>query len=444
MNKLLLSSLLLAFSFFQAQKNLLNFEGVPFLKNQKWGIMNIKTKEFMIEPKYDRIGNFEKLSTNLYPYYNQDGKMGALFYGEVDNVLFKGEFIPAKYESIENIYNNGKYNGYVVYENNKAGLYNNKGELVIPVENERIYSKSKKNNDHWSELSSFYIVEKENNTFSSGIFDLEKKQFLIKQNYNISNLNWEVADSIVEKLKVEIYDYLLTDNKNQNYVVDYNFNLIKVNVKPDEYQQYGLKNQEGINTLRPILYGNPNYLDTKCETLDKKNYKTDKKNSYTLTNTCLFDYQIIVSKNEKKGLLAKKDADFKKPSLEPVFNEITTFSVAPSVYLITNEENGKHVKGLYRPKKTDYKTTHQEYFLEPSYQDIKNANNFIELTTHSGKKDFLFLHPENIILHKINASEILPVKNKDCSDCPPDIYKIIINQNLFFYMDGDGFLYYQK
>ena len=178
--------------------------------------------------------------------------------------------------------------------------------------------------------------------------------------------------------------------------------------------------------------------------MDKKNYKTDKKNSYTLTNTCLFDYQIIVSKNEKKGLLAKKDADFKKPSLEPVFNEITTFSVAPSVYLITNEENGKHVKGLYRPKKTDYKTTHQEYFLEPSYQDIKNANNFIELTTHSGKKDFLFLHPENIILHKINASEILPVKNKDCSDCPPDIYKIIINQNLFFYMDGDGFLYYQK
>ena len=258
MHKLLLSSFLLAFSFLQAQKNLLNSEGVPFLKGDKWGIMNIKTKELMIEPKYDNIESFEKLNTNLYRFYNENGKTGALFYGEVNGSLFKGELIPAKYDSIANIYNNGKFNGYLVYDKNKAGLYNNKGELVIPVENERIYSKSKKNNDHWSELSSFYIIEKESNTFSSGIFDLEKKQFLIKQNYNISNLNWEVADSIVEKLKVEIYDYLLTDNKNQNYVVDYNFNLIKVNVKPDEYQQYGLKNQEGINTLRPILYGNPN------------------------------------------------------------------------------------------------------------------------------------------------------------------------------------------
>lgn len=444
MNKLLFLSLLLSFSFLQAQKNLLNSEGVPFLKGDKWGIMNIKTKEFMIEPKYDRIGNFEKLSTNLYPFYNQDGKMGALFYGEVDESLFKGELIPAKYDSIANIYNNGKFNGYLVYDKNKTGLYNNKGELVIPVENEKIYSKSKKNNDHWSELSSFYIVEKESNTFSSGIFDLEKKQFLIKQNYNISKLNWETAKSLVEKLKIEIYGYLLTDKKNQNYVVDYNFNLIKVNVKPEEYQQFSTENQEGINTLRPILYGNPNYLDTKCETSDKKNYKTEKKNSYTLSNTCLFDYQVIVSQNGKKGLLAKEDADFKKPSLEPVYDEIITFSVAPSVYLIINEENGKQVKGLYRPKKVDYKTTHQEYYLEPSYQDIKKANSFIELTTNSGKKDFLFLHPENIILHKTNASEILPVKNKACSDCPPDIYKIKIDKNLFYYMDGDGFLYYQK
>lgn len=124
-------------------------------KNAKVGAVNIKGK-VLVEPQYDSLAFHSAKKDFLLSFNNS--KMGLIH-------LENGEFIPANFDKISFL----PFDYVRVYQSEKAGLYNNLGEFVIPCEYEglQFYDQA---------IEKFILLNKKG---YKGIYHIPKKRIVI-------------------------------------------------------------------------------------------------------------------------------------------------------------------------------------------------------------------------------------------------------------------------
>lgn len=156
-----MKKLFLILVFSSVLSNAQNSELIPFVSNKKWGFSD-KAGKIMIQPVYDSVGFFNTSSVGLkyltYAYVYQNQKMGVidtknkvllpLQYAHLRNVSNSFHFIatndegksglvvadnqqllPFEYDVIDDILNNS----YLLKKQNKIGIADASGKIVIPV-----------------------------------------------------------------------------------------------------------------------------------------------------------------------------------------------------------------------------------------------------------------------------------------------------------------------
>jgi len=156
-----MKKLFLILVFSSVLSNAQNSELIPFVSNEKWGFSD-KAGKIMIQPVYDSVGFFNTSSVGLkyltYAYVYQNQKMGVidtknkvllpLQYAHLRNVSNSFHFIatndkgksglvaadnqqvlPFEYDAIDDILNNS----YLLKKQNKIGVADASGKIVIPV-----------------------------------------------------------------------------------------------------------------------------------------------------------------------------------------------------------------------------------------------------------------------------------------------------------------------
>jgi hypothetical protein len=415
--RLLIITILLFFygisSFFSQSDELLKY-GIPYRKENKWGYMNHQTKKMMIYPIYDSISHFP---IGNHTSFFKENKEGVLFYGIVNNESVIGELIPAKYNYI---YRYDKW--FFANKNGRNYCYDLKGDLVLLL-NHHYFSFIPQLKNEESRL----LVTKGVTNFSFGIFDTKNKTYITDTIYSIEKMTPVTTKEHSESLNKRIYNVVLKNIKNHLFVLDHSFNLIKIEDMHIEPQIEGVFTHLRLN---PNIYKQKFYIDFIDSTILKistKKYKSSSKIKYYLTNKVENGYRVIVSKNRKYGLISESNPDYKNPDLKPIYENISYISFGFLNVFIT--ETGTEKKGIF---------ISNSFEIKPKYDEILQARDFIELN-NDGKKDFIFFDKENPLFLDLNAKKII----RSGTTGHPNIYEVTISPSLYYYIDEEGYKYYE-
>lgn len=416
----LLASFLIVLSiyntFYSQSDDLLKY-GIPYRKGDKWGYMDYRTKEMMIKPIYDSISHFH--SRNFICFFKKN-KVGVLFCGKINEKdSLKGEVIPANFDRIYK-----SDNWYTVVNGKMHGCFDLEGKLLLPTNYHYITSI-----EPIKHQKPRLIVATGFTKFSSGIFDSKTKKFITDTIYDIDNTDSYTIKELEKSLNKKIYNIILKNKENEIYILDEDFNLIKrqdIFIEPPLY--------EGVFSVtdpNPDIYKQKLYTlltDKTIYTSSKKKYKSFSKVKYYKTNKVIGNYGVIKSK-KGYGLISISNPDYKNPDLEPVYSNISYINHNKKEVFIISNENEK--KGVFVSK---------EFIIQPEYDDVLQAQKFIELNNDKGK-DFIFFNQEQIKCLDLKAKNI---NRSGRISFNMSIYIVTTNQNLYYYIDETGFKYYEE
>lgn len=128
MNKKLLQLFLLVTVFGFSQSSQL----IPFVSSSKWGFSD-KSGKVMIQPVYDSVGFFNTSSVGLkdltFAYVYQNKKMGVI---DLKNKIL----LPSTYQFVRNV--NNTFHFIATNEQGKSGLVSSDNQIVLPFEYDAI------------------------------------------------------------------------------------------------------------------------------------------------------------------------------------------------------------------------------------------------------------------------------------------------------------------
>lgn len=128
MNKKLLQLFLLVTFFGFSQSSQL----IPFVSSSKWGFSD-KSGKVMIQPVYDSVGFFNTSSVGLkdltFAYVYQNKKMGVI---DLKNKIL----LPSTYQFVRNV--NNTFHFIATNEQGKSGLVSSDNQIVLPFEYDAI------------------------------------------------------------------------------------------------------------------------------------------------------------------------------------------------------------------------------------------------------------------------------------------------------------------
>lgn len=291
-------------------------EGLLLVKRKnKYGVINING-DYILKEKYDIIyanenyqasNNIEKVGFTVgnltsngykYGYVNyKNQKLLSIEYDQIEiinsideeNTYFiafkdgKAGFYCNKYNILKNLYDDIIYNKYnnclIVEKDGKQGIFKINGEMILPIEYDKIFMSGRYVNARKDESVEVYDFKDNMNKISItdviGLNEtIENDKYVIAIS---SNEKYKIIDVIEKKLKNEEYDYLeyigndiFIAYKNERFgIVNANGNIIV------DFKYYDLQKVENELIIRGEVKNNDKetieYLDYNGNSVDYSN-----------------------------------------------------------------------------------------------------------------------------------------------------------------------------
>ncbi|WP_310555647.1 WG repeat-containing protein [Flavobacterium sp.] len=261
---------------------------IPLKGNKNWGLCDKQNGKIIFEPKYDSIFyNYEK--GFVFAKNNKYGIIDCSNYNNCKEILNP---------YFDNIYHTRK--GYITEISEKKGFVNFIGETLL----ENKYDKIQIDNE--------YIFINNDKDFSSGVYDLDKKKFVVPLNYEIISIDfddfWKSKEVIQKQALIKLFIFKNVYNK--YYYLNINHQLIdlKLGIKfnenkviSEDFIDIQMVDSQKISFLKESKNNFDSYYDYR----NRKKIKFNKINFYATSN-CIYENVIISNKeNSLFGVINK-------------------------------------------------------------------------------------------------------------------------------------------
>ena len=295
MNKKLLQLFLLVTVFGFSQSSQL----IPFVSSSKWGFSD-KSGKVMIQPVYDSVGFFNTSSVGLkdltFAYVYQNKKMGVI---DLKNKIL----LPSTYQFVRNV--NNTFHFIATNEQGKSGLVSADNQIVLPFEYDVIDDI----------LNGSFILKKNNriglaDAYGKIVIPVAYDQIVfVDEDENTKKCRWRVNnEKVTQYIFTAIYEdpndevfYTVgsiesTESNEQSYIIDENSKDFEEKI-PIRYQSdlflLKKKNLYGFSDVKEKIGFTPKFKQLEYF-FNLNDFKKGRK------------HYLIIEENNKKGLVDGK------------------------------------------------------------------------------------------------------------------------------------------
>jgi hypothetical protein len=294
--------------------------GIPYREGNKWGYVDYITKDILVAPVYDSVSYLVGYSNEIPIVYNNN-KIGLI--DDTGHLIITPD---NDFDYISKFPDYGDKNlaWLAGYYRGKKKLYNLDGSKLLDSLYENILSIN----------DSLVLI---GNNFLFGIYDIKNKIEYIKPLYEGFEINSTCTNEKYNRFCLE--NIIFMDKSKQTFKIDSFIKLISFSISEDCLNQdyfYGgipmrMFSNFNLKQLDYIIDGKP---------MPKKTYTTTKGNKYELTNKHFKQYQLIKDKTSNQfGLIENTDPNTQLVRLEPIYSNINLMNhkIVKLLAIIENE-----------------------------------------------------------------------------------------------------------
>lgn len=389
---------------------------IPFKSKNNWGLADKRNGTIILEPKYDSI------------FYNEDkgfafiknNKYGIIDCSGYDNC---DEILNPIYDIIHHT-----SKGYLTKISGKKGFSNPSGEKLL----ENIYDTI--------EVVDDYLFVSHHKGFSSGVYDLEKRKFIVPLNFKIIPIDfdnfWKSKEEIEKQALIKFYLFETINNK--YFYLNKNYQLVELKLLSglNANEKTSTKYKENIQMAESqdlaFLKNSKSYFDSYFEYKKRKKIKYQKINFYP-TIDCINENVIISNKeNSLFGVVSKNSDSIKVP---PIYEKISYF---------------KHKYGILLQALKDFKKSlyyNGNRISNNEYDEVLYSEEYnLFIIKKNDLYGFIFVKESLLNLKKIVQFQIIEPKFKEYllsnnySDYGSQtfIFEVIDSENSKYYVNNNG------